>query len=262
MLALLNRLTASRQRRPVCRKLHAAMLAFSILAVAGSGYAQPAAASPEQFLRPPPEAAVLASDPFESVNRSIFGFNERLDRAVVRPLAEAYVEVIPVPVRDGLSNFLANLDDAVSALNHALQGKPVKAASSFARVVLNSTVGIAGLRDPATGLGLARESEDLGQTLAVWGLPSGPYLVLPFFGPATLRDAAARVAFFPYTPVRQIDPSGVRYGLITAGVLSARAEFLQASRAAGLVVFDPYLFARDGYLQRRRNQIFDGEPPE
>jgi len=224
--------------------------------------AQSSGTSPEQLLRPAPSAAVLAGDPFESVNRSIFDFNERVDRAVIRPLAEAYVDTVPTPIRDGISNVLTNFDDAVSALNHALQGKPVKAASSLARVVLNSTLGIAGLRDPATTMGFVREAEDLGQTLAVWGLPSGPYLVLPLLGPSTVRDTAARIAFFPYTPIRQINPSGLRYSLIASGVLTARAELLQASRAAQLIVFDRYLFTRDGFLQRRRNQIYDGEPPD
>jgi phospholipid-binding lipoprotein MlaA len=224
--------------------------------------AQSNGTSPQQFLRPAPSAAVLAGDPFESVNRSIFEFNERVDRAVIRPLAEAYVETVPTPIREGISNVLTNFDDAVSALNHALQGKPVKAASSLARVVLNSTVGIAGLRDPATTMGFVREAEDLGQTLAVWGFPSGPYLVLPFLGPSTVLDAGARIAFFPYTPIRQINPSGLRYALIASGVLTTRAELLQTSRAAQLVVFDRYLFARDGFLQRRRNQIYDGDPPD
>lgn len=224
--------------------------------------AQPNGASAEQLLRPAPSAAVLAGDPFEPVNRSIFDFNERVDRAVIRPLAEAFVETVPAPVRDGISSFLTNLDDAVSALNHALQGKPVKAASSLARVVLNSTLGIAGLRDPATAMGFVHETEDLGQTLAVWGLPSGPYLVLPLLGPSTVRDVGARIAFLPYTPIRQINPSELRYTLIASGVLSARAELLQASRAAQLVVFDRYLFARDSFLQRRRSQIYDGEPPD
>lgn len=239
-----------------------ALFVATALAVHPAVNAQPTGASSDQLLPTAPSAALLASDPFESLNRRIFDFNERVDSAVIRPLAEAYLETIPAPIREGLSNFLTNLDDAVSTINHALQGKPVKAASSLARVFLNTTIGIAGLRDPATEMGFAHETEDLGQTLAVWGLPSGPYLVLPLLGPSTLRDAGARIAFFPYTPIRQINPGSLRYSLIASGVLSARAEFLLASRAANLVVLDKYLFARDSFLQRRRNQIYDGEPPD
>jgi phospholipid-binding lipoprotein MlaA len=219
-------------------------------------------AEPVSWIRPPDSAAVLASDPFEPINRMVFDFNEHLDRQLIRPVARVYIKAVPRPLREGFSNMLLNLDDLVSLLNQLLQGKPSKAATSFARFVLNSSVGIIGFFDVASESGLYHETEDLGQTFAVWGVPSGPYLVLPLFGPSTLRDATARVLFQPFTPIRQVKPIETRYALITTGLLSARAEFLEASQSSGLLVIDRYLFARDAFLQRRRNQIYDGEPPE
>ncbi|NDA92932.1 MAG: VacJ family lipoprotein [Betaproteobacteria bacterium] len=217
---------------------------------------------PVSWFRPADSAAVLASDPFEPMNRMVFDFNEQLDRQLIRPAAKAYIKAVPRPLREGLSNMLLNLDDLVSLVNQLLQGKPSKAAISLARFLVNSSIGVIGFFDVATESGLYHETEDLGQTFAVWGVPSGPYLVLPLFGPSTLRDATARVLFQPFIPLRQITPLETRYALITTGLLSARAEFLEASQSSGLLVIDRYLFARDAFLQRRRNQIYDGEPPE
>ncbi|MFM7502299.1 MAG: VacJ family lipoprotein [Betaproteobacteria bacterium] len=220
------------------------------------------AVEPLSFFKPAESAAVLASDPFEPVNRLVFGFNEQLDRRLIRPVARVYLETLPAPLRDGFSNMLLNLDDLVSSLNQLLQAKPSKAAVSLARFIFNSSFGIVGFFDIASEAGLYHESEDLGQTFAVWGVPSGPYLVLPLFGPSTFRDASARVLFQPFAPIRRIKPSETRYSLIAAGLLSARAELLEVSQSSGLLVIDRYLFARDAFLQRRRNQIYDGEPPE
>lgn len=212
--------------------------------------------------RPAESAAVLASDPFEPINRAVFRVNEQIDRQLILPVARVYIDTVPSPLRDGFSNMLLNLDDLVSLINQLLQGKPSKAAVSLARFVLNSSVGIVGFFDPASEAGLYHETEDLGQTFAFWGLPSGPYIVLPLFGPSTLRDASARILFQPFIPIRQVRPMETRYALLAGGLLSARAELFEASQASGLVVFDRYLFARDAFLQRRRNQIYDGEPPE
>lgn len=220
------------------------------------------AVEPLSFFKPAESAAVLASDPFEPVNRLVFGFNEQLDRRLIRPVARVYLETLPGPLRDGFSNMLLNLDDLVSSLNQLLQAKPSKAAVSLARFIFNSSFGIVGFFDIASEAGLYHEGEDLGQTFAVWGVPSGPYVVLPLFGPSTFRDASARVLFQPFAPIRQIKPSETRYSLIAAGLLSARAELLEVSQSSGLLVIDRYLFARDAFLQRRRNQIYDGEPPE
>ncbi|NDH34507.1 MAG: VacJ family lipoprotein [Betaproteobacteria bacterium] len=220
------------------------------------------AVEPLSGFHPPDSAAVLASDPFEAMNRQVFDFNEGLDRRLLRPAARVYINTVPRPLRDGFSNMLLNLDDAVSLVNQLLQGKPAKAATSLVRFLFNSSLGLAGFFDIASEAGLYHESEDLGQSFAVWGVPSGPYVVLPLFGPSTLRDASARIIFQPFAPIRQISPSQTRYGLITAGLLASRAELLEASDASGLVVIDRYLFARDAFLQRRRNQIYDGEPPE
>ena len=227
-----------------------------------AAHANELAVEPLSFFKPADSAAVLASDPFEPVNRLVFGFNEQLDRRLIRPVARVYLQTLPGPLRDGFSNMLLNLDDLVSFLNQLLQAKPSKAAVSLARFIFNSSFGIVGFFDIASEAGLYHESEDLGQTFAVWGVPSGPYVVLPLFGPSTFRDASARVLFQPFAPIRQIKPSETRYGLIAAGLLSARAELLEVSQSSGLLVIDRYLFARDAFLQRRRNQIYDGEPPE
>lgn len=213
-------------------------------------------------LRPAPSAAVLASDPFEPINRVVFRINGQIDQQVILPAARFYVDTVPGPLREGFSNMLLNLEEVVSLLNQLLQGKPSKAATSFARFAINSSVGLIGFFDVATRAGLYHETEDLGQTFAVWGLPSGPYIVLPLLGPSTLRDASARILFQPFTPIRQFEPVETRYALIAGSLLSSRAELLEASRASGLLVIDRYLFARDAFLQRRRNQIYDGEPPE
>lgn len=227
-----------------------------------AAHANELAVEPLSFFKPADSAAVLASDPFEPVNRLVFRFNEQLDRRLIRPVARVYLQTLPGPLRDGFSNMLLNLDDLVSFLNQLLQAKPSKAAVSLARFIFNSSFGIVGFFDIASEAGLYHESEDLGQTFAVWGVPSGPYVVLPLFGPSTFRDASARVLFQPFAPIRQIKPSETRYGLIAAGLLSARAELLEVSQSSGLLVIDRYLFARDAFLQRRRNQIYDGEPPE
>lgn len=214
------------------------------------------------WIRPAESAAVLASDPLESINRAVFGFNDQLDRRFVKPIASAYLNTVPRPLREGFGNMLLNLDDLVSLVNQLLQGKPSKAAVSLARFIVNSSIGIVGFFDVATESGLYHETEDLGQTFAVWGMPSGPYLVLPLLGPSTVRDASARVLFQPFSPIRQINPSQTRYVLIAGSVVSGRAELLEASQSSGLLMIDRYLFARDAFLQRRRSLIFDGDPPE
>ena len=201
-------------------------------------------------------------DPFESYNRSVTRFNDNLDEAVLKPVAQTYVQVTPSPVRTGVKNFFGNLGDVWSTLNNAMQLKPKETVESLARVLVNTVVGIYGLFDVATPIGLQRHPEDLGQTLGYWGVPDGPYLVLPFFGPSTLRDTAAWPGDTAMDPVRQHDDVPVRNSAIGLRTVQKRADLLKATELLGEASLDKYSFTRDAYLQLRRNQIYDGNPPD
>lgn len=202
-------------------------------------------------------------DPFERGNRAVYRFNEQLDKAVVRPVAEAYVAAVPELVRTGVGNFFGNIGDVWSAVNKLLQGKVVQSAQMTLRVATNTVFGLGGVLDPATEMGLERQSEDFGQTLGYWGVPAGPYLVLPLFGPSTLRDAAALPLDKAATSVSHVIQGD--NGVIAANGLQltqTRAELLGASKLLGDVSLDPYAFLRDAYLARRRNLVWDGDPPD
>lgn len=225
-------------------------------------WAQTASESAPEAVESSPSATSLR-DPFERSNRAVYRFNDRLDKAVLQPVAEAYVAAVPDLVRVGVGNFFGNIGDVWSAVNKVMQGKVVQGAQMTLRVATNTVFGLAGVLDPATEMGLERQSEDFGQTLGFWGVPSGPYLVLPLFGPSTLRDAAAM----------PLDKAATNAGLVindSGGAAAAsglqltqtRAELLGASRLLGEVSLDPYAFLRDAYLARRRNLIWDGDPPE
>jgi phospholipid-binding lipoprotein MlaA len=205
-----------------------------------------------------------ARDPFEGFNRTMYTFNERLDRYILKPVARGYRRVAPAPVRRSVANFFGNLHDLPIMLNNLLQGKPKEAVSDFSRFFVNSTVGVLGLFDVATKWGLPKHDEDFGQTLAVWGVHSGPYLVLPFFGPSNLRDAPALIVDWEtYPPNRVQGHSGTRDKLFVLETVDKRAQLLEAGdildQAAGQ---DPYVFVREAYRQRRRYLIYDGNPPQ
>jgi phospholipid-binding lipoprotein MlaA len=208
--------------------------------------------------------ATSPADPFEPFNRSVFGFNDFIDRTTLKPLAEGYRRWVPELARTGVENFFGNFSDVWSAVNQLLQGKVVQSAQMTLRVATNTIFGLGGLLDPATEFGLERQSEDLGQTLGTWGLPPGPYLVLPVFGPSTLRDAAALpVDKYATSSTQFIDGgTGGAVGLSSLNLVSARAGFLGASKLLDEVAMDRYSFLRDAYLARRRNQVYDGNPPE
>lgn len=213
----------------------------------------------------PPGAAAAPKpsrvDPWESFNRRMFAFNEAVDDAALRPLAELYRRRVPEVVREGVGNFFANLRDAWSVANLFLQGKPQTGAPMAFRVVTNSVFGLGGLFDLATPLGMPRQSEDFGQTLAVWGVRQGPYLVLPLLGPSTLRDTAALpLDRYATSPVRFIEDANTLL-LTPLEVVHVRAELLSATRLAGEVSLDKYLFVRDAFLSRRLDQVHDGAPP-
>ena len=199
-------------------------------------------------------------DPWEGFNRSTFAVNETLDAWVLRPVARGYDTVTPGPVRVGVSNFFGNLGEVWVGFNNLLQGKPLAAVSDFGRFAVNSTMGVAGLLDVATPMGLEKHSEDFGQTLAVWGLDSGPYVVLPVYGPRTARDSGGLIVDFAADALGQVDHALTRYELGGLRLIDLRAEFLPADKMLDDAL-DKYTALRSAYLQRRRSLIFDGNPP-
>ena len=200
-------------------------------------------------------------DPLEGLNRATFGFNEALDRALLTPLAKGYQAVVPELVRNGVSNVFGNFADSWSAINQALQGKGEAAATMTMRVATNTLFGIGGLFDVASDLGMERRSEDFGQTLGRWGLGPGPYLVLPVLGPSTLRDTAGKPLDLAWRPSRLSDDEPTRYAITGLQLIDTRASLLGASRVLEDVALDKYSFVRDAYLSRRRNLVYDGDPP-
>lgn len=191
-------------------------------------------------------------DPWEGYNRQVWRFNEALDEAVLQPVARGYKSVVPELVRTGISNFFGNLSDVWSLVNNLLQFKPSESAEMTARVGLNSTVGLLGLVDVASGVGLQRRREDFGHTLGHWGVPTGPYLVLPLLGPSTLRDTVALPVDMKGDLLGQVQDSSARTGLRATRVVDQRANLLEASRVLDQAALDRYTFVRDAVLQRRR----------
>lgn len=201
-------------------------------------------------------------DPFEKFNRAMFEFNDTLDRGIFKPVAEGYKAVLPEPARNCIGNVFSNVGDVWIAANNLLQGKPVEAVSDLCRVVINSTVGLLGCFDVASDIGLVKHNEDLGQTLGRWGIGSGPYLVLPIFGPSTVRDTFGLIGDVKANPVANLGHVRTRNSLLALRFVDARASLLSASDILEKVALDRYTFVRDAYLQRRRNLIYDGDPPE
>ena len=201
-------------------------------------------------------------DPWEGFNRKMFGFNESLDRNILRPVAKVYRENTPKPIQTGVSNFFGNLRDLWSGVNSALQAKPVHALENVGRFLVNTTIGIYGLFDVATHIGLERHSEDFGQTLGRWGVPTGPYLVLPLFGPSTVRDAGGLIPDSWANLINQVDDSTLRDVLWFGNLLDRRAQLLPLTDQVDRIALDKYSFTRDAYLQKRLNDVYDGDPPQ
>jgi phospholipid-binding lipoprotein MlaA len=201
------------------------------------------------------------SDPWEGFNRKVFAFNDAVDKAVLRPVAEGYRDAVPQLVRTGVSNVLGNVGDAWSAVNHFLQGKGKSGLDMTMRVLTNTLFGIGGLLDPATEMGLKRQSEDFGQTLGRWGVPAGPYLVLPLLGPSSARDGVGRVADVAASPGNIPKDSTVAAGVTVLNIVDTRAALLGVTGLADSVALDRYSFFRQGYLSRRQNEVYDGAPP-
>jgi phospholipid-binding lipoprotein MlaA len=200
-------------------------------------------------------------DSWEGFNRGVYKFNDTIDRAALKPVAKGYRKITPHWMRVGIGNFLSNLEYPITVVNQFLQGKPKMGFRDAGRFLINTTLGVGGLMDPATSAGLEANDEDLGQTLAVWGVGSGPYLTLPFFGPSTLRDAPSRMFDFFFDPVTYVDvPWEGLWGKRVVNVVHSRSELLPLD-ATLQRTFDPYAFIRDSWLQQREFAIFDGNPP-
>ncbi|RBO82582.1 MlaA family lipoprotein [Marinomonas aquiplantarum] len=205
--------------------------------------------------------AATEEDPWEGFNRAMFSFNDAVDGAVLKPLAKGYKAVTPSPVQKGVSNFFSNLGEIGNITNNLLQGKWDQTASSTWRFIINSTAGWFGIFDVASELGLKEYDEDFGQTLAYWGVSSGPYLVLPFFGPSTVRDGTGRVFDMTYDDgISYLSlNSDERTGLFALDVVETRARLLNAE---SMIFGDRYSFIRDVYLQNRTYEIYDGNIPQ
>ncbi len=227
------------------RSIHAALLAFALL---NAGCATGPNANPK--------------DPLEPMNRKIAVFNDALDDNVLKPVATGYRDYTPDFLQTGVSNFFRNLSDVLSTLNNALQLKGHDTAESFMRVTVNTVFGIYGIFDVATPIGLERHPEDFGQTLGYWGVPDGPYLVLPVLGPSTVRDSAVLPLEFSLDPVSNHNVTDERNVAMITRIVDKRASLLKTTNMLSGASIDKYSFTRDGYLQFRRNQVHDGNPPD
>lgn len=200
-------------------------------------------------------------DPFEPFNRGVYQFNDAVDVAVLKPVATAYRDGVPSPVRHGVNNFFGNLQDAWSFVNNALQLKGEAAMDSFFRFGVNTFVGLGGVLDVATEMNIEKHTKDFGHTLGYWGVGPGPYLVLPLLGPSSLRDTVALPVDMKGDLVAGISDIPTRNTLTAVRAIDTRADLLRASAMLDEVALDKYTFIRDAYLQRRRSTIFEGNPP-
>ena len=201
-------------------------------------------------------------DPLESMNRSISGFNDRLDTALVKPVATVYRDVTPSWFRAGVGNFFNNIEDVWSTVNNVLQGRGEYAVDSVKRVVVNTTVGLLGTFDIASKMDIDKHPTNFGLTLGRWGLGTGPYVVLPLLGPTTLRGIAGMPVDRQGNLITYVDDEGTRTGATALNLINLRATYLQAGDVVDGAALDKYSFVRDAYLQRERNKVYDGNPPE
>ena len=197
-------------------------------------------------------------DPWEGYNRAVYGFNKGIDSVFLKPAGEAYDTVVPEPLDKGITNFFSNLGDIRNCLNNFLQGKPDEGASSLARLVVNSTVGLLGFVDVATEIGIKKSEEDFGQTLGAWGAKPGPYFVLPFLGPSTVRDAIGRPVDIAANPFTWADDGETRATALGVQVLDYRADLLDTEEAVEGITEDEYTLVRNAYLDQRQFEVSDG----
>ena len=200
-------------------------------------------------------------DPFEPWNRAMYSVHTAVDDAVIKPVAKAYVEVWPEPIRNGVSNFFGNIDDFFTGVNDALQGDGNRAGDAFGRVLLNTTFGLGGIFDLASMMGITKDKNDFGLTFGKWGAPDGPYFFVPLFGPTTVRDGTGVVVRFYLGPSGYIDNIAVRNSLYGLFYLDTRAQALQAESVLDTAALDKYRFLRNAYLKSRRYQLYNGKPP-
>ena len=206
--------------------------------------------------------AVDPRDPYENFNRSVFSFNEFMDEKLFEPVTKGYQRFVPELIREAISNFFSNLNDVTVIINDILQFKFAQAISDITRFILNTTIGLLGLVDVATGAGLEKHNEDFGQTLGVWGFGSGPYLVTPFFGPSSFRDVSALVIDgILINPTSQLNNTTPRMGLMSLNYIDFKVEYLQAMEMVGEASFDEYEFLKNAYFQKRYSQIHDDQLP-
>jgi phospholipid-binding lipoprotein MlaA len=201
-------------------------------------------------------------DPWEGMNRGLYKFNDVVDRATLKPAAKGYKKVTPEWFRRGVGNFFSNLQYPATIINQLLQGKPKLAARDTGRLLTNTLLGFGGILDPASRVGLEKNDEDLGQTLGAWGVPSGPFIMLPFLGPTTVRDAPSSFAEFFIDPLTYADVKWeVLWGARALDVVDVRAQYLSLDPVIERS-YDPYAFVRNSWLQRREYQVRDGDVPE
>jgi phospholipid-binding lipoprotein MlaA len=208
----------------------------------------------------PASSARDKRDPFERYNRTIYGFNRALDVHIALPLARGYVKVIPQPLRHGVYNFLTNLSYSRTVINDTLQGKFKAAGSDVVRLTVNTVVGL-GFFDPATALGLELRDEDFGQTLGYWGVPPGPFFMLPVLGPSSIRDTIGLVPDEYTTARHYVNDSGMEWGILAVDLLDSRASLLDTEQLLKQS-YDEYGLVRSAWLQRRNYQVHDGNVPD
>ncbi len=206
-------------------------------------------------------APTSPADPWEPMNRSLYKVHDAVDRAVLRPVTEGYVKIVPNFIRKGVSNVFNNIDDAFSAINGILQGKFDQAGNDLGRVMVNTLVGLGGLIDVASDLDIERGYQDFGLTFAHWGFPAGPYLFVPGFGPTTIRDGTGVVVRIAVGPVGWIPNVPVRNSLYGIGFIDQRSQLLGVQEIVDTAALDKYTFIRNAYFQRRRYLFYDGKPP-
>lgn len=208
-----------------------------------------------------PDRGGEPNDPLEPLNRRVHAFNEVFDRHIAQPVARGYNAVLPEPVNRGITNFFRNLGDVSVLVNSALQLKPRATVITANRLMINTTFGIAGVIDVAGMMGAKRQHEDFGQTLGYWGADAGPYLVLPFLGPSSVRDGTGFAVDSWYDPLNSIDDTTTLTGMTVLRAVDTRARLLGTTGLLDTAAVDPYAYTRDAWLRRRINQIHDGDPP-
>jgi len=210
-------------------------------------------------------------DPLESYNRAVYNFNDGFDKYLLKPVAEGYDAITPDPIQTGFNNFFSNLDDIIVIVNDLLQLKPLQFLSDTGRFIVNSTLGLGGFIDWASDMNMPKHEEDFGQTLGYWGVPSGPYFIIPFLGPSSIRDGTGLLVDGQVSPIWQELESGfpiksrdttTALSLRAVKGVDSRATLLKAESILNEAALDRYTFIREAYLQRRENLVYDGNPPE